>query len=230
MATEIAKRVGKYLLGCRLIDPRNTVILTSPLLRSVQTAVSVARGLADDDRAGVAAALKIYVEQSLVETAERMQSDIRRNKAIVGKDFPPRPLYGDAAFFNAHVSKIIQTEPLFVGPAPQYTADGDLKTLVESPPSVSRISSVADGLMNRVELLGKTVIVVGHREPLLWLYNALSSHPIDVGVQRIPPFCSVAELMPAPPHGQEKDCSKERRVCGLAWHPQAEPFVVPGEF
>ncbi|CUG94150.1 histidine phosphatase, putative, partial [Bodo saltans] len=195
---DLARQLGSYLRSARLIDFKNTVFLVSPLGRCIQTAHAIAEGLTEVVGKEALPTVPIHIEESLCEGAYWIYQDIVRNRGLRGDNFPPLPIYHNAAFHKENTSPLVvlhdQQNPSFaLGPAPTFIKTGN-DELVEEPRVQQRCRSGVVGLLNEKRLAGKVVICVGHGETCQLWAHSLSAVPIN----EAPTYTGFLEFRPQP--------------------------------
>lgn len=211
-----ARKLGSFLRGARMIDALEVVILSSPLVRCVETAHCIAEGLTELNPS-LLPKIPILIENSLCEGSYWMQCDMKRNRLLIGDLFPPKPMFYGPSFLKENVSPLVRVEQLNLGPSPVYCLgnDGDLREDI----SISdRCKQGAVGLLKAKQLFGKVVICVGHGETTELWTNAIVGklHPQNNE------YTGFAELMPQKAEGDEKNAR-----FGYTWHHQSIVFGTP---
>jgi len=210
---DAARSLGLYLRTGRFVQPENVSILASPLLRCVETAQSITRGLVHA-HTNPSLQIPILLEPGLVESVYYIHKDICKNKSLRGEHYPPWPIYQLNVWHKQHVTERVMLESAGMHPAPQYLIDhhGNLNEL---PPVDKRCAAAAKALIFSSAFAGRDVILVGHGQTTVLWYNAIATTPIAFA----PPFTGVAELMPAP--------QRDNGNVYVLWHPQCTPFSTP---
>ncbi|KAI5690693.1 Histidine phosphatase superfamily [Leishmania braziliensis] len=174
----LARKLGEYLVSHYHIDPVDVVILSSPLLRCVQTSDGIVAGVL---RASAASAkvntIPVYLEPAIMEGPYWMHLDMLNNPSVVepndGHFHCPEPVYNDAAFHRDSTSQHVQLHnPFPLHPAPTFTVKD--KKLVD-PSFPGRCIQASKKLLTVPELDGKTVVLVAHGETTLRALNAMKN-------------------------------------------------------
>ncbi|KAG5485492.1 hypothetical protein LSCM1_07577 [Leishmania martiniquensis] len=172
----LAEKLGEYLVDHYHVDPAEVVIITSPLLRCVQTSNGIVVGAL---RAAAASAtvstIPVYLEPAIMEGSHWMFFDMRNNPSVVepndGAFHCPEPVYNDAAFHRASTSPHVQLEnPFPLHPAPIFRVE-DNKLVDSSFPG--RCAQGAKKLLTVSALDGKTVVLVAHGETVMHALHAM---------------------------------------------------------
>ncbi|KAG5511038.1 hypothetical protein GH5_07242 [Leishmania sp. Ghana 2012 LV757] len=172
----LAEKLGEYLVHHYHVNPAEAVMITSPLLRCVQTSNGIVTGAL---RAAAASAkvstIPVYLEPAVMEGPYSMFLDMRNNPSVVepndGSLHFPEPVYNDAAFHRASTSPHVQLQnPFPLHPAPIFTVK-DNKLVDPSFPG--RCTQGAKKLLTVPELDGKTVVLVAHGETVLRALHAI---------------------------------------------------------
>lgn len=239
----LARKLGSYLRGARLIDYKNTVLVVSPMGRCVETAHAIAEGLTEISGREALAGMPIFIEDSLCEGAYWIHQDIVRNRSLRGAAYPPLPIYHNPMHHKEHTSPLV-VGGLGLGPQPTFIKTA-ADELVEEPSVRERCRSGVRGLLKHKDFAGKVVICVGHGETCQIWANALSAVPISAA----PTYTGFLEFMPqpAPLSGAEGLLAAPQGAGGpkqvssvaaeksrefqshnnLCWFPQAATFGTP---
>ncbi|KAG5510561.1 hypothetical protein JKF63_06858 [Porcisia hertigi] len=177
----LAEKLGEYLVDHYHVDPAEVVVLTSPLLRCVQTSNGIVTGAL---RAAAAAAasskidtIPIYLEPAIMEGPEWLFLDMRNNPSVVepndGHFHCPDPVYNDAVFHRDNNSPHVQLQsPFPLYPEPTFTVKDNRLVDVSFP---ERCVQGAKHLLFEPMLDGKTVVLVAHGETAQMALHALKN-------------------------------------------------------
>lgn len=172
----LAEKLGEYLVQHYKVNPADVVILSSPLLRCVQTSHGIITGAL---RAAASTAaldsIPLYLEPAIMEGPYWMYFDMRHNPSVVAPDGSafhcPSPVYNDAAFHRESTSPHVQLEnPFPLHPAPHFTIKDNALADASFP---DRCAHAAEALLTAPALEGKTVVLLGHGETVLRVLHAL---------------------------------------------------------
>ncbi|KPI86388.1 hypothetical protein ABL78_4539 [Leptomonas seymouri] len=164
----MAEALGAYLVQHYHIAPADTVILTSPLTRCVQTSNGIVNGALRAVGDG-APSIPIYLEPAVMEGPFWIFRDMSQNPDIVdpntGAFRCPVPVHYDDAFHRERTSPHVQlTNPFPLYPPPHFIAE-DKELLDHSFPE--RCHRGVEQLLRVPELDGRNVILVAHGETVL---------------------------------------------------------------
>eukprot|EP00758_Cryptobia_borreli_P004457 Tbor_TRINITY_DN4388_c0_g2::TRINITY_DN4388_c0_g2_i1::g.7860::m.7860 len=202
---DMAVKLGRYLYLHRTVnDIKNIIVLTSPLLRCVQTAHGICEGLIEGVRRAQegnptetrrpegTGDIPIYIEHGLSEGPKWLNHDIekdmkmKRGTGIPIDVYALEPVVYSPEHFRKSVSPFVQpnffndgkcfaSADFFVNKDTSLTCERD-------EPSVNRTGSDIHhrcALLSKLvevsgDLDGKTVILVGHGETTVLVHNSLS--------------------------------------------------------
>lgn len=220
-----ARALGDYLRSARMVNPTEVVILSSPLVRCVETSHNIAVGLCAV-APELLSSVPIHIENSLCEGAYWITQDAVRNRRIRGDQFPPLPVFHPPTHHVEHTSPLVQVGPQkfpSLGPCPKFIKTPDDK-LTEEPHVEERCSLGVQGLLTCAALHGKTVICVGHGETTRLWATFLSGTAVSENNY----FTGFLEYMPQPVQTSASPEMKSRAKNGLIWLPQGQPsFDTP---
>ncbi|CAC9453993.1 histidine phosphatase [Leishmania donovani] len=215
----LAEKLGEYLVRHYRVDPADVVVITSPLLRCVQTSNAIVTGAL---RAAAASAkvdtIPVYLEPAIMEGPYWMFVDMCNNPSVVepngGPFHCPEPVYNDAAFHRASTSPHVQLQnPFPLHPPPVFTVK-DNKLVDSSFPE--RCAQASKRLLAVPELDGKTVVLVAHGETVLRALHAMKNTEIDAEFHS-PPYTGLVHVT--------CECSGAETRVSVEYEPFATPHL-----
>lgn len=219
---QMASKLGSYLAheyGVHSTKDHPVVVLTSPLLRCVQTSHSVVDALLEYHARSAPEKedhfIPIYLEPSIMEGATWLMFDMQRNPSVANPSMlkVPEPLYYDAAHFHRHCSTYVRVEkPFSLGGDPTFHIS---PTKIIEKDFLERNARGARGVLDNLELDGKTVILVGHGETTLVWYSLFTGN--DYAGMPCPPYTGFVVLKP------EKS---SRKTVESKWVPEGPIFIT----
>lgn len=220
----MAETLGAYLVHHYGIALADTVVLTSPLTRCVETSNGIVNGAlrAVGDSAQN---IPIYLEPAIMEGAYWIFRDMCQNHDVVdpstGTFHCPDPVYYAAPHHRVHTSPYVElTNPFPLYPPPTFVIE-DNKLVDHSFPE--RCEKGAKQLLSVPELDRKTVILVAHGETVLRAMYALmgmEGHSVLVSV----PYTAFTHLI------SEGSGAETRTVADSATFTTPHLFEVPKEY
>lgn len=174
---DMARKLGGYLGYRYAIRPSDVVVLSSPLVRCVQTSNGIVEGLIRHSPPPEKTKAPIYVEQSIREGAVWLFHDMKKNPSVVTdhRIFVPEPLVYDAAHLKAHYSKYVEvSKPFSLAPDPEIIVRPHE---LQEPHFLQRCQAGAREVQTCPFLDGKTVILVGHGETVKVWHSAITGGP-----------------------------------------------------
>ncbi|GET86309.1 hypothetical protein, unknown function [Leishmania tarentolae] len=179
----LAETLGEYLVHHYHVDPADVVVLTSPLLRCVQTS----NGIVDGALRAAAArttvnTVPVYIEPAIMEGPYWMFVDMCNNPSVVepndGSFQCPDPVYNDAVFHRTNTSRHVQLQnPFPLHPAPCFTVKDNKLVDLSFP---ERCTQGSQKLLTVPELDGKTVVLVAHGETVQRALHAMKNTGMEV--------------------------------------------------
>jgi len=207
--------LGDYLRSARMVSPTEVVILSSPLVRCVETSHGIAEGLCAMTK-DMLPQIPIYIENSLCEGAYWITQDAVRNRRLRGDLFPPLPVYYSSTHHAQHTSPLVRpaaSQPFSsLGPSPKFVKTLDDK-LKEEPHVTERCSLGVQGLLNCNAFSKKTVICVGHGETTSLWASCLSGTQVGENSW----YTGFMEFMPQPVISTDRADGEKRNERGDGW-------------
>jgi broad specificity phosphatase PhoE len=190
----MAETLGAYLVQHYHITPADTVVLTSPLTRCVQTSNGIVNGALRAVGDGTQS-IPIYLEPAIMEGAYWIFRDMQQNPSVVdpctGAFHCPDPVYYSAPHHHASTSPYVElTNPFPLYSAPHFVIEGNQLVDHSFP---ERCAKGAKQLLSVSELDGKTVILVAHGETVLRAMYALTDTDVSAVVNG-PPYTAFVHL------------------------------------
>lgn len=227
----MAEALGTYLRTHYGLEPSSVVVLSSPLLRCVQTAAGIIRGLrgeppssagaTKEKEGGTTADPPLYIEPCLAESAVWEYTDLKRNPEVARKGFLqcPDPLWLPATTMQATV-------------CPHVRLQRDYQLGVETVMTVVNHELVEADFEHRCRLAAqavsrsaepvfanKAVICVSHGEASVTWFSHMATDPTSVDTRENP--CYTAFMHLRPEGAPAKDGGE------LRWVAQLPAFSTP---
>lgn len=196
---DMARKLGGFLAYNYSVLPVDVVVLTSPLVRCVQTSNAIVEGLIRHARREDKKDIPIYLEPSIMEGAFYLLHDMKKNSSVATptKLHVPQPLIQDVTFLKENYSKYLQiNKPFSFNSDPKFSTS-DMELTEANFEERNRNGAAA--LLQTPELDGKTVILLGHGETVKIWYDAFTGegHKIDF----CPPYTAFVVLHREPGTG-----------------------------
>ena len=174
------------------VDITNVVIVSSPMVRCVQTAHAIAEGLGQP--------VPVLIEDSLVESFYWMYTDLSRQHVYAARPLAMKPLWHSPAEHHESTSSlVVPTHASLHVPVPVLKNCGGLS---EQEPEEERCARGTAKLLQCEKLFGKTVILVTHAGTAMGWYRALTGQ-VREEEPYYTAFCQLAPVAPAATDGKE---------------------------
>eukprot|EP00796_Vickermania_ingenoplastis_P008726 gene8726-6132_t len=206
----MSRKLGGFLRYQYTIRPEEVIVLSSPLVRCIQTANGIVQGLIRHSPRREKVSIPIYLEPTIMEGAFYLMHDMRNNPEVANKNElkVPKPLHYDAEYLKEEYSTYVETvKPFTLGEVKFFERHNELQEMDFK----GRNQDGARALLQTPQLDGKTVIVVGHGETVkLWYEDITNTPPLDF----CPPYTGFVYLRP-----------KDASAVQLVWEAEGPVFT-----
>lgn len=192
VGADMGRKLGGFLAYRHKVMPGDVVVLSSPLVRCIETSNALVEGLRRHVKMNDRTDVPIYLEPAIMEGAYYLLHDMRKNPNVASKSqlIVPETLTFDAAYLKENYSKYVQVnKPFSLGEPRIARRHNEL----QEPKFIERNQEGARALLKTPQLDGKTVILVGHGETVKLWYKEITGAP---ELDFCPPYTAFVVLRP----------------------------------